>query len=310
MVKEYVGAEVTLLSRVLQADSYAFPFGGRNPMWVGWWLKVLGKTVHMNDLLYFSLNDFVGLVENNRDQVKPEVVRWLTDVEHGMPTLSNPELLELVSQEDALFFDRMRERVEQLPPYQRGIAMRAGYNTLRYAGQISSDPKYRDLKMPLAKVFNRDVVELNKRVTMNGKGVAHRKEASVFVQNPVAQVLFMQFPGMGGIPTSYATGFRPRGPMGREIWARGPSKNWLPELKQTVKGRFGDTLTPEGYYMVMKEFLAKADKYPCWVFNLPEEQYAETAKVISQFRKLKSAHRMDSRGQSGGYMSYFLIAEK
>jgi hypothetical protein len=309
-VKEYVGAEVMLLSKVLKLESVAVPFGGRNPMWLGWWMKTLGKSVHMNDLLHFSYMDSVGLIENEGFLLDGDTLGELTSGIGDGKQLSNPELARLVPMQDAYFFDQLRPRIEKLPARQKGIAIRAGYNTMRYA-QVMDSSRFVNLRVSLDKVFAREVEEINKRITSSGKGQAYMEEAGTFVGNVRASALYMQLPSMGGFSTEYAAGARPRGPLGREIWARGPSKTWMPELKAAVKGTFGDRFTSrEAYFKMVSEFLEKANDYPIWVFNLEESEYPDVLRAVMQFRKPKAVHRFDTREASGGYMSYFLIAEK
>lgn len=309
-VKEYVGAEVMLLSKVLKLESVAVPFGGRNPTWLGWWMKTLGKSVHMNDILHFSYMDAVGLIENEGFLLDGDTLGALVDGIGEPKQLSNPELARLVPMQDAYFFDQLRPRIEKLPARQKGIAIRAGYNTMRYA-QVMDSSRFVNLRMPLERVFAREVEEINKRVTPSGKGEAHMEEAGAFVGNVRASALYMQLPSMAGLSTEYAAGARPRGPLGREIWARGPSKTWMPELKAAVKGTFGDRFTSrEAYFKMVSEFLEKASDYPTWVFNLEESEYPDVLRTVMQFRKPKAVHRFDTREASGGYMSYFLIAEK
>jgi hypothetical protein len=314
-VKEYVGAEAMLLAKVLKLESIAIPFAGRNPMWLGLWMKTLGKTVHMNDLLQFSYMDAVGMIENEGflldGDTLGELVKDIGQPEQpGIPALVNPELARLVSSNDASFFDQLRPRIENLPARQKGIAIRAGYSTIRYA-QVMDASRFVNLRVPLEKIFAREVEELNKRITSSGKGQAHNEEAGSFVGNVRANALYMQLPQMAGISGEYASGARPRGPLGREIWARGPSKTWLPALKAATKGTFGDQYTSrEAYFKMVTEFLEKANDYPVWVFNLSESEYPDVLRAVMQFRKPKAVHRFDTREASGGYMSYFLIAEK
>jgi hypothetical protein len=309
-VKEYVGAEAMLLSKVLKLESIAIPFAGRNPMWLGLWMKTLGKSVHVNDILQFSHMDAVGMIENEGFLLDGDTLDELVK-DIGQPEqLTNPELARLVPMQDAYFFDQLRPRIENLPARQKGIAIRAGYNTMRYS-QVMDSSKFVNLRMPLEKIFAREVEELNKRITSSGKGTAHIEEAGSFVGNVRANALYMQLPNMSGISSEYASGARPRGPLGREIWARGPSKTWLPELKAATKGSFGDSFTSrEAYFKMVTAFLEKANEYPVWVFNLSESEYPDVLRAVMQFRKPKAVHRFDTREASGGYMSYFLIAEK
>lgn len=310
MVKEYVGAEITLLSRVLKAPSYAFAYGGRNPMWAGWWLKTLGKSVHMNDLLHFSYMDSVGMVENDGVMIDEFALANLLEGLGRVKPLENPELAKLVSLEDAYFFDQLRPRIERLPPRQRGMALRAGFNTIRYS-QVMDSGRFQKLRMPLERIFTNEVLELNKRVTASGHGSAYQSEAGTFVQRQLAQVLYIQFPLPTGIPSEFAVGSRPRGPLGREIWTRGPSRNWLPELRASVKGTLGDRFTSRDEYLrAISVFLDRAQDYPVWVFNLAEDEYGDVARVVAQHRRPKGVNRFDTREASGGYMSYFLVAER
>jgi hypothetical protein len=309
MIKEYVGAEIALLSKVVKADSFAIPFGGRNPMWLGWWMKTLGKTVHTNDILHFGHMDAIGMIENDVVTLDAPTVADLIEGLGRQRPLENPELAKLVPMDDAYFFDQMRPRIERLSPRQKGIAMRAAYNTIRYA-QVMDTSRLTGMKQPLGKVFARQVQELNKRVTSSGEGYAYREEAGDFVEEVRAQVLYMQLPTSAGFPPDYASGSRPRGPLGREIFARGPSKNWLPELKAQTRGSFGDRYpSREDYFKMVTRFLDRANDYPVWVFNLEETEYPHVLRAVTQFRKPKAVHRFDTREASGGYMSYFLIAE-
>jgi hypothetical protein len=308
-VKEYVGAEMMLLTKIVKTESIAIPFGGRNPMWMPWWLKTLGKTVHTNDILHFSYMDAVGMVENDGVLLDAETVAGLLEgLGNQNRTLENPELVRLMPQEEAAYFDQLRGRIERLSPRQRGMALRAGYNTIRYV-QVMESSRFNNIKMPLGKVFAREVEELNKRVTGAGNGVAYRMDATQFVGQVQAQTLYVQFPLQNGISTEYATGARPRGPLGREVWARGASKNWIGELRQSVKGTFGDRFTSrEAYFGAVSGLLERAAHLPTWVLNVEEADYPEMMRAINRHRKPKAVHRVDTREASGGYMNYFIIA--
>ncbi len=309
LVKEYVGAEIMLLSKILKSESVAIPFGGRNPMWMPWWLKTLGKTVHVNDILHFSYMDTVGMIENDGVLLDKDTVAGLLEgLGNQNRTLENPELAKLVPHDDAVFFDQLRTRIERLTPRQRGMAIRAGYNTIRYS-QVMESSRFSSIRMPLARVFEREVEELNKRVTSAGNGVAYRMNAVDFVQQHQAQSLYLQFPVATGLSTEYATGARPRGALGREIWTRGPSKNWMPELRSTLKGTFGDRFTSrEAYFSAVANLLESSQNFPAWVINVEESDYPDMIRAVSKFRKPKAVHRMDTREASGGYMGYFVMA--
>ena len=310
LVKEYVGAEIMLLSKIIKADSVAVPFGGRNPMWMPWWLKTLGKTVHLNDILHFSYMDAVGMVENDGVLLDAATVEGLLEGlgNNQGRVLENPELVKLVPQEEAAFFDQLRGRVERLSPRQRGMALRAGYNTIRYA-QIMESSRFNNIRMPLGRIFAREVEELNKRVTSAGNGVAYRMDATQFVESVKAQTLYLQFPVATGLSTEYATGSRPRGPLGREVWTRGPSKNWMPELRASLKGTFGDRFTSrEAYLSAVSSLLERAQHMPNWVLNVEEADYPDMVRAINRFRKPKAVHKIDTREASGGYMGYFVMA--
>lgn len=310
LVKEYIGAEIMLLSKIIKADSVAIPFGGRNPMWMPWWLKTLGKTVHVNDILHFSYMDTVGMVENDGVLVDAETIAGLLEGlgNNQGRTLENPELVKLVPQEEAAFFDQLRSRVERLSPRQRGMALRAGYNTIRYS-QVMESSRFNNIRVPLGRVFTREIEELNKRVTSAGNGIAYRMDATQFVESVKAQTLYVQFPLATGLSTEYAIGARPRGPLGREIWTRGPSKNWMPELRSSVKGTFGDRFTSrEGYLSAVNSLLERGQHIPNWVLNVEEADYPDMVRAVSKFRKPKAVHKIDTREASGGYMGYFVMA--
>ena len=150
---------------------------------------------------------------------------------------------------------------------------------------------------------------LNKRVTNAGNGKAYRMNGTDFVKEAQAQALYLQFPVATGLSTEYAVGARPRGPLGREIWAKGPSKNWMPELRTMVKGTFGDRfISREAYFAAVASLLEHSEKFPTWVINVEESDYPDMVRAISKFRKPKAVHRMDTREASGGYMGYFVMA--
>ena len=295
LVKEYIGAEIMLLSKIIKADSVAIPFGGRNPMWMPWWLKTLGKTVHVNDILHFSYMDTVGMVENDGVLVDAETIAGLLEGlgNNQGRTLENPELVKLVPQEEAAFFDQLRSRVERLSPRQRGMALRAGYNTIRYS-QVMESSRFNNIRVPLGRVFTREIEELNKRVTSAGNGIAYRMDATQFVESVKAQTLYVQFPLATGLSTEYAIGARPRGPLGREIWTRGPSKNWMPELRSSVKGTFGDRFTSrEGYLSAVNSLLERGQHIPNWVLNVEE------ADLLAQKRCVEIAAQLADDALAG-----------
>ena len=309
MIKEYVGAETLLLSRVLKQDSIAFAFGGRNPMWAPWWLKVLGKEVHVNDILSFNYWQAVGLVENDHDRFSEEQLLSLTEGFEPKVPLQNPELSRLVPREDAYFFDQLRQRIEHLPPHYKGMALQAGYLTLRYVQRLDTSASFAKLKQPLAMVFHNIVRLQNMRITDNGKGKAYCQEASAFVKDPKADVLFLQLPLSEGLNLEAFKGEKVAGPLGREIWANGPTNQWLNQLRDATKTTFSDKLiNKESYDQALQHLLENAKDYGVWVFNLQESEYLRVLSVVRKFRTPKAVHRFDARGMSGGYMNLFLVA--
>ena len=309
-MKEYVGAEVLLLSRVIKADSVAFAFGGRNPMWAAWWLKTLNKSVHLNDLSAFNYWDAVGMVENTGERFSKEQILGLTEgFKPKLDKLNNPELTRLVPREDAYFLDQLRSRIDDLPPPLKGMAIRAGYLTIRYVQSLDTSASYQSLKQPLSMVFHNLLKLQNVRVTDNGEGHAHRQDAREFVKKPRAEVLFFQLPTPEGLNLEQFKGERVLGPVGREVWTSGPAKTWLPTFREAVKGTFGDKLiTQEAYDQALLALLDSAKDYPLWVFNLQESDYVKVLNVVKNFRKPKAVHRFDARGGVGGYMNLFLVA--
>lgn len=308
-IKEFVGAELLLLSKVIKQDSIAFAFGGRNPMWLGWWLKVLGKEVHVNDILHFSYWDSVGMVENDQDTFDEERLLNLTEGFEKRSELKNPELARLVPRADAYFFDQLRERIDELPPHLKGMAIRAGYLTIRYVQTLDTSATFTEIRQPLAMVFHNLVRNLNERVTDKGVGHAYRQEANEFVKEPKADALFFQLPLAEGINLESFKGERVLGPVGREVWTAGPAKTWLPKLREQTEGTFGDKLiTRESYDRALSNLLQNANDYPVWIFNLQESEYLRVLSVVRQFRKPKGVHRFDARGTTGGYVNLFLIA--
>lgn len=310
--KEFVGAEQLLLTRVIKQDSVAFAFGGSNPMWIAWWLKVLGKTVHVNDILQFSYWDAVGMVENDGDVFDEDSLAELTKglkKEAGKVTLANPELQRLVGKDDAYFFDQLRSRIEELPPTLKGMAIRAGYLAIRYVQILDTSAAYGGLRQPVEEVFNDTIRLLNARVTGNGAGYAYREEASRFVREPKADVLFLQLPTSEGLNLDEFKGERVAGPVGRELWASGPASGWLQALRDDTKDRFGDKLLSKtSYEGAFKQLLEGATGYPLWVFAIKESEYAQMLSVLKGFRKPQAVHRFDGRGASGGHMNLFVIA--
>jgi adenine-specific DNA methylase len=307
---EYVGAEQLLLSRVLKQDSIALAFGGFNPMWLGWWLKVLGKTVHVNDILEFNYWDAMGMVENDHDTFSEEAIANLLEgIQNGESELENHELARLMSKEDAYFFDQLRPRLENLPPHLKGMAIRAGFNTIRYVQRLETNAAYGVLKQPLSKVFTKFLLQLNTRVTDNGQGHAYMQEANEFVKDAKAEVIYFDLPVAEGINLEAYKGELVFGPTIREIWTRGPSNNWLKDLRDQTKGKFGDKLlTRESYDQAFAELLNNASDYPLWVFNIQESEYPRILNVVKQFRKPKALHRFDGRGTNRGHMNFFLMA--
>jgi hypothetical protein len=309
-MKEYVGAEVLLLSRVIKADSVAFAYGGRNPMWAAWWLKTLGKTVHLNDLSAFNYWDAVGMVENSGDRFSKKQILDLTEgFKPKVDKVTNPELTRLVPRSDVHFFEQLRNRIDDLPPSLKGMALRAGYQTIRYVQVLDTSASYQALRQPLAMVFHNLLKLQNVRIHEDGEGHAHRQEAREFVKKPRAEALFLQLPTPEGLNLEQFKGERVLGPVGREIWTSGPAKTWLPTLREAVKGTFGDKLiTQEAYDQALTVLLDYAKDYPVWVFNLQESDYVKVLSVVKNFRKPKAVHRFDARGGVGGYMNLFLVA--
>lgn len=309
--KEFVGAEQLLLTKVIKQDSVAFAFGGSNPMWIAWWLKVLGKTVHVNDILQFSYWDAVGMVENDEDVFDEETLTTLLEGlnKKSKEELKNPELVRLVSKEDAQFFDRLRARIEELPPTLKGMALRAGYLAIRYVQTLDTSGAYGKLRQPLEDVFSDVIKLLNTRVTGNGVGHAYREEASYFVQEPRADVLFLQLPTSEGLSLDAFKGERVAGPVGRELWTSGPASNWLQTLRDDTKDRFGDKLlSKSSFEQAFSDLLENATGYPLWIFSVKESEYVPMLSVVKRFRKPQAVHRFDGRGASGGHLNLFLIA--
>lgn len=300
MKKAYVGAEITMLVRALRVESVAIPFTSKNVM--PWWLKTLGRTVRCNDLLAYSYWESLGIVENDDETVSDKDINGLLEGTMEMHVLDNPLLAEIVPLEDAYFFDRLRQNIDTLSDAKKGIALLAGFLTMRYAENMVEYPQQR---FSLADTFRRQVHFFNAKVTADGKGKVYRLEASEFAQRAKAEMFYIQAPTAGGLPES------PLPTLSREVWVQGANDGWLHELRETVKGKLGDRhSTRSSYENAYGELLEAAEEYPVWIFNVMPAEVPDMRKLIQDHRRIRNSYVFDASEVAGGYRNSFIVAEK
>ena len=305
----WLGFELNILRR-LKFSSIAIPFAGRPDL--DWYLKFWGKEVYTNDLCQSAAWMARAYVENRTEVLGAEQLELLLgqlDCEPGQsgPTPRNEALRQYWEENDAVWFDELRERIERLEStYHQALAISHGLQVGEYLRSFASRGVAPELKRPRSQVFRR-LCERQRRIIDNGR--ANRSfnfDAGDFIRHVRADLMFARFPGPHGL-----RGWSRGGREWREVWVRRNAVDWN-RLVAGQKGRLGDTVhSKHGYLELVGQFLEQARPIPTWVIAHTEDGFLSTGELAEQIRRIRrveTVYHKDFSEVVGGGNSYLLIA--
>jgi hypothetical protein len=301
--RRWLGFELNILRR-LKFSTIAIPFAGQPDL--DWHLKFWNKEVHSNDLCQWAWWMARGYVENGTELLGADQIAQLLD-EVYVPRrgLLNPALSQFFSEVDAVWFDNLRGAIDRLPsPNHQALAISHGLMVGTYALSFARGRSH--LKRPLSDVF-RQYLREQRQLHENGRQNRSRNlEATDFISQVDADLLFVRFPGPGG----YADWSRQRADW-KEVWVRGNLTEWE-ALVAGQHGRLGGTvLSKEHYLALMAQFLRAARHIPLWAISHTEDGFlttAELANLVREFRRIDVIYHKDFSEVLGGHNTYLLIA--
>lgn len=299
----WLGFELNILRR-LKFTSIAVPFAGSANL--DWYLKFWGKEVYSNDLCQSASSISRAYVENGGETLRAEEVdQLLDDLYVPGNGLRNPALSHYWSEVDAVWFDNLRERIDQLDsPYTRALAISHGLRVGEYARSFT--PHTARLRQPLSLIFRRSC-EQQRRVVDNGRrNQSSNLEALDFIRGLRADAMFVRFPGPGGLAA-----WSQRADEWREVWVRRDAAEWE-QLVSRQQGKLGDrVLSKERYLDLITQFLSQAKSIPVWAISHTEDGFLATGELaarIGRIRRLETIYHKDFSEVVSGRNTYLLIA--
>lgn len=302
--RRWLGFELNILRR-LKFSSIAIPFAGQPDL--DWYLKFWGKEVYSNDLCQSASSISRAFVENGTENLSPEDIELLLD-EVEAPSelqLQNIALTRYWSVPDAIWFDNLRQNIDRLgSPFRQALAISHGLQVGDYVRSFNQQTK--QLKRPLSEVF-RHFWQRQRRIVDNQRlNQSFNLEASDFIRNRSADLMFVRFPGPHGL-----AGWQNRSDEWKEVWVRRDAGEWE-RLVSGQHGKPGDTFrSKEGYLQMMTGFLEKTRHIPLWAISHTEDGFlsiGELAERVAKVRKVEAIYHKDFTEVVGGRNTYILIA--
>lgn len=299
----WLGFELNILRR-LKFSSIAIPFAGQPDL--DWYLKFWDKEVYSNDLCQSAAWMARAYVENRTASLDTaEIDRLLDQLEAPPSQLRNEALLHYWAEEDALWLDNLRERIDQLAsPYQQALAISHGLRIGQYLRSFNR--RTARLKRPLASVF-RQSCRRQRRIIDNGRqNQSFNFDASDFIRHTRADLMFARFPGPHGLRAWSRSGQE-----WREVWVRRDAREW-DRLVAGQQGRLGDAVhSKQGYLDLISQFLQQAKAIPTWVIAHTEDGFVSTGELadcVRKLRRLETIYHKDFSEVVGGANTYLIIA--
>lgn len=299
----WLGFELNILRR-LKFTSIAIPFCGSANL--DWYLKFWDKEVYSNDLSPSAAMISRAYVENGGETLRDEEIEQLLEgIYVPRNELGNPALNRYWSEVDAIWFDNLRERIDQLEsPYARALAISHGLQVGEYARSFT--PRTVGLRQPLSDIFRRSCRQ-QRRIINNGRlNQTTSLDGLDFIQGLQADALFVRFPGPGGLAS-----WSQRADEWREVWVGRDASAW-DQLVKTRHGRLGDrVLSKERYLDLITQFLGHARSIPSWAISHTEDGFLATGELaarLGRLRRIETIYHKDFSEFVGGRNTYLLVA--
>lgn len=302
--RRWLGFELSVLSR-LGFKSIAIPFAGRPEL--AWHLKFWGRQIATNDICQWSWWGGRALVENRGVTLGPDdLARLLDGVEMPRGPLGNPALRRFLPERDAVWFDNLWRRIQDLDSiYRQALAYWYAFAVGDYV--FSFTPETAHLRRPLSEVFT-EFWRTSRRVIDTGQSHASfNRDAHDFIRVVKADLMFVRFPRPGGLARQQATSIG-----WRETWVRGTDADWA-RLVAGRDERFGDVVHSKDHYLdLIEEFLKDALQIPKWAVAHVDDggvSVAELSELLRRHRRRVKAYAKDFSDLLGGAKAYLIVAE-
>lgn len=294
----YLAFELGVLRR-LAFSSVAIPFAGRPEL--AWYLKLWRKRVFVNDAAQWAWWSGRALVENDAERLDEETIDVLAAVEaEGDGRLLEPWL----APEDSAWFSALRARIESLEPAaRRALAVRAALGTLDYACDVPAASRARALGPVFADLARSELPPVD-----NGaQNLATNVDGEGFIGRTRADLLYVEFPGPGGVP-----GWRRSRTGLYETWVRGRADFW-DELMTAHRGRFGAPFeSKRAYVEAVDRFIRASAHYSTIAVHFAETGWIsaqEIAERVAARRRVRVAYTRDFTAAAGGRRAHVIVAE-
>ena len=300
--RRWIGFELSVLRR-LKFDSIAIPFSGRPDL--EWHLNFWGKQVVTNDICRWPWYESRALFEAKAYRV--DLAELLQGVDEPGLYLNNPALRNWMTLNDARWFDRLWQNIQEIEIESRRLAaIRSALELGDYV--FSFKARTQSLRRPLSEVFE-ELWQAEKPWPEKGRRhYAGNHDAHDFVREVHADLCFIRLPRPEGLRLSLErtiAGWR-------ETWVRGED-GWLDSLVAERRGRLGDAvLSKEHYLELVSGFLEQARHIPTWAIVHVDDgslSAADLGDVIRQLRRrVEIAYSKDFTGVLGGGHAYIIVA--
>jgi hypothetical protein len=248
-----------------------------------------------------------ALIENSSETLDVDDVALILD-DTAEPRFEggNPSLWQMMSSEDAAWFDNIWLNIEQLNSERlRALAYMHALGVGDYV--YSFTPATRHLRRPLSEVFT--ALWRGQRAIFDNAqaNLAANRDAHDFINGVRADCMFVRLPGPEGIGT-----MREELSGWRETWIRGTDAFWDGFISER-SGRLGDNVASKDHYLeLVSDFLERARHIPRWAIGHSQNGFlsaAEIGELLRQFRRrVEVTYAKDFSGMVGGTQTFIIIA--
>ncbi len=302
--RRWLGFELSVLRR-LKFTSIAIPFSGRPDL--AWYLKAWGRQVLTNDVCQWAWWMSRALIENSRETLDvDDVALVLGDVDTAARETGNPALRQMMTEDDALWFDNVWHNIQRLDSEdQRALAYSHAFDVFDYV--LSFSPETIHLRRPLSEAYTALWRGRRPVIDNDHLNLAANRDGHDFIRDVRADCMFVQLPRPEGLagPHSRISGWR-------ETWIRGTETAWDSLVEERV-GRLGDEVASKDHYLELAaDFLERARHIPKWAIAHSDDGFlsaAEIGELVRQFRRrVEVTYTKDFSGVVGGTHAYIMIA--
>lgn len=278
--KSWLAFELNILRR-LKYDSVILPFSSEPKL--SRYLKLWNARILTNDFLHSELVKAVAQIQNDSEFLTEEdVEKVLCDAYVPPYRLKNEKLKNRFGEIDAIWFDNVRQKVEQnFSSVKRAIALTIAMNVGDYA--LSFDDETRELRQTLSAVYKKLWSIFPEPFDNKKENLCHNINAQNFIAENQADLMFMRLPqiqirSLKKYPGQSAW---------REEWIRSADDFWN-DLEKSRTGELGSSVESKSQYLhFLEDTLNRASHIKTWAIAHTEDGFVSTQELIETIGEIR-----------------------